>query len=222
MLTEEPNTQETLLGRAANADYWMRSGQTHIMKRDYSSAVESFDKCIQASTILPGCEKLQKRLWLHKANALLELRRFAEVPACYSAAIQYDPENGNLWLSHADSLMAVNKLSQAAESYKKVADTSPGQQLSMDALLGQARALYEMRKLIPALKFFQEVAEREPTHSGAKDGQLLIARQLVEDGRVRDGVEAYCALGARIPVLQPSIDAAIRSAKRKAFMGRSG
>lgn len=112
---------------ARGAEDLDKAGLAVMEAGDFGSAVNFFDRAIALDPSYVPAR-------LHKATALLSLRRPGEALLSLDVVLDSDPVNVDAWIYRGDALMALGRTGEAADSYRRAASIAPGNSLARERL----------------------------------------------------------------------------------------
>ena len=182
-------------------DYYSRAG-TAIASEDYDEALEYIDKCLELYTPEYG-EELHTDLLVKRGCLLTMLDRGTEAIEPLEAALEIDPEQGEVYLVLAQIYSGIGQTGELTEALSRYVELEPG-----DA---------EMRMLLAQLQY-----EAEAYTSSAEN-----VLQLLEDGEEDSGELSELCAGLGLVLTQTGdyaralklLDAAVNAASAAAEEG---
>jgi tetratricopeptide (TPR) repeat protein len=125
-------------------------GDMYLYKRQYSKAIESFDKAI-------GINAHNAYPWSGKGQALYKLEDYSNAIQCFDRAIEINPNDANPWCYKGWALDDLQKYDQAMQCYDRALAIDPHPNVWHD----KGNALLQIEKYDEAIQCFDKFLENQ-------------------------------------------------------------
>ncbi|HXG37265.1 MAG TPA: tetratricopeptide repeat protein, partial [Bacteroidota bacterium] len=170
-------------------------------------AVQVIDQYIEANPGTGIVEELQ----LKKADLLYNQKQYAAAVNEFQAFVSKYPNSPHVATAlfwSAKSLIALNRLSEAASTFERAAGASGATaQLAANALLEAGRVYFQQKQYDQALRLFSNLESKYPTTDAAAEASYMKGRVFWENGDLQEAKNQFEFVIQK----HPASDAAARS-----------
>ena len=157
---------------------WFEEGNDWLNKRDYSKAIEYFDKAIDLNPNYIYA-------YLFKGLALCLLDKEEEAIQCFDKAIALNPDNALAYNNKGFALKILGKYEEAIECYDKAIALNPD---NANAHYGKGIALKILGKYEEAIECYDEAIALKPDYADAHYSKGFTLEKL---GNYKEAIECY-------------------------------
>jgi TolA-binding protein len=173
-------------------------GKARLALGDAESALEAFRRAQAAPA--PGAPPPEAKFW--EAEALFQVKRYAEAGAVYDAVLRADaaaPHAPDALYGLAWSELELRRPEPAATAFRELLAAWPQHALAPSATFYLARTLAEQKRFGDAQPLLAGFATKFPSHRLAPDAQYLLGFARVQAGDTRAGIADLRAFLAAHP-----------------------
>lgn len=105
---------------------WYLLGVVRACRQDHESALAAFDQVLRHHRQAP-------EVWAHRAEAQVQLRKFADAVASYDAALALNPAQSDWWHLRGAALVSLRRFEAALESFERALALDAGRVQSISA-----------------------------------------------------------------------------------------
>jgi len=181
--TQLINTQEQL--RNIQIDYWNARGVDQRRNEEPDAAIQSYDKAISINQQAANRDPLYAKVWLNRANALLDLGKNLDAFRDIKKAYKLNPENVKILDTKRIILHTLGKNNEAAEDAKQAIEMNsklPG------IWINTSKVYLDLNRYDEALTAANRAIQIDPDFAEAW-GNKGIA--LLKKGKWDEAIEAF-------------------------------
>ncbi len=156
----------------------MRAGYEALASRDYMTALDAFDRAIQANDN-------DDVAWRLKGNALDELGYHEQALECYKQALERNPENDETWFSVANCFYYLSRFEEELECYDRALGINPE---NTKALVNKGSTLHRLGRYREALDVYDALLRTNYRQEKVHNNRGVSLHKL---GRPEEALESY-------------------------------